>query len=368
LRTRNVWITVISTLLLFPGMLMAEDEEGDVKAGERKGKFLPFPVVFYTPETGMGFGAGALYLAEPLPGAVVQEPDTVNGIAFYTVKNQLLVAAIVNKYLVKTGDKLNLQGIVQKFPDEFWGIGPDTPDTAEESYTPQEFAFTLGYQWMLTQSVYLGPEYTFSSIKIKEVEEGGLLDAGGITGSDSTLVSVIGGRMTLDNRDSRIYARRGCFFEAALAAAGRFIGSTENFGQADFDYRRYFPLFRDHVFALQYILQLRTGTVPFEFLPKLGGQNIMRGYLDGRYRDRHYTALQGEYRLPLFWRLGGVVFGSVGKVGPDISSLISAQYLRASGGLGLRLLLDEEDYINFRFDTAYNGDGLSFYFNVLEAF
>ena len=94
----------------------------------------------------------------------------------------------------------------------------------------------------------------------------------------------------------------------------------------------------------------------------------MRGYYDGRYRDMHYTALQSEYRLPLFRKLGVVAFGSIGEVGPDISSLFRARHLRGSGGLGLRLLLDDENYINFRFDAAYNGDGLSFYFNVLEAF
>jgi hypothetical protein len=81
-----------------------------------------------------------------------------------------------------------------------------------------------------------------------------------------------------------------------------------------------------------------------------------------------YYALQGEYRFPIIWRLGGVGFSSVGKVGPDIPTLFSFTDLRWAVGGGLRILLDEENHVNFRFDVAYNGREVAFYFNVLEAF
>jgi hypothetical protein len=94
----------------------------------------------------------------------------------------------------------------------------------------------------------------------------------------------------------------------------------------------------------------------------------MRGYYDGRYRDMDYYALQGEYRFPLIWRFGGVAFGSIGKVGPDIPTLFSFSDLRAAAGLGFRFLMDAENHVNFRFDVAYNGKEAAFYFNVLESF
>jgi outer membrane protein assembly factor BamA len=203
---------------------------------------------------------------------------------------------------------------------------------------------------------------------MKEVVEGGLLDSGDIAGSDGTLVSGLGLRFTIDDRDSSIYTRRGYLVDVGFLIASQYIGSAEDFIQMDFEYRQFFPLFQNHVLAFNYLLQLRTGTVPFQFLPKLGGQYMMRGYYEGRYRDMNYTALQGEYRLPLFWRLGGVVFGSIGKVGPDITSLFSTEYLRVTGGVGLRVLVDREDHVNFRFDLAYNGKEPAFYFSILEAF
>jgi outer membrane protein assembly factor BamA len=353
-------------LLFIPGFLMAEEE--NIGDKNKKRKLVPFPVVFYSPETGLGFGAGGLYFVKPLPEAVVQEPDTINAIGFYTTKNQILIALQMDKYFVRNGNNVNFQAVVQKFPDKFWGIGPNTPDEAEEDFTPRKFAFILGYQWRLSQTIFLGPEYAFSTIAIKEVEEGGLLDLGDIVGSDSTFVSGLGLRFTMDDRDSSIYTRRGYFIDVGFLIASQYIGSEEDFIQIDIDYRQFFSLFQSHVLAFQYLLQMRTGIVPFQFLPKLGGQYIMRGYYEGRYRDLYYTTLQSEYRLPLFWRLGGVVFGSIGKVGPDMPALLSTEHLRASGGFGVRILVDDEEHVNFRVDLAYNGEEIAFYFNILEAF
>jgi outer membrane protein assembly factor BamA len=358
----------VALLLSTSRLLMAQDEVSEVESRKRNRKIVPFPVLFFSPETGVAFGAGGLYLVSPRPEAVVQEPDTINALGFYTTKNQLLLTVQMDTYFTRSGDNLNFQAVLQKFPDKFWGIGPDTPDAAEEDFTPQEFAFILGYQWRLSRTIYLGPEYGFSTITTREVEEGGLLDSGDIVGKDGTLVSAIGLRFSVDDRDSRIYTRRGYLAELRILPAARFIGSRENFIQIDFDYRHFFPLFQSHVAALQYILRVRTGTIPFQFLPKLGGQYMMRGYYEGRYRDANYSALQGEYRFPLFWRLGGVVFGSFGKVGSDIPSLFSTEYLRASGGIGLRFLMNDEENVNFRLDLAYNGREAVFYFNILEAF
>lgn len=368
LRKAHVCILLFALLFLISGISLAESGTEGGDHGKRQRRLIPFPVVFYSPETGLGLGAAALYFVAPMADAVVQAPDTINAIAFYTTRNQILLALSMNKYFMRSGNNLSVQAVGMKFPDKFWGIGPDTPDSAEEDFTPRELAFIIGYQWRLSPSIYLGPEYGFSNIVMKEVEEGGLLDEGSITGSDGTLVSALGARFTLDKRDSSFYSRRGYLVDVGFLAASHLIGSREDFVQMDLDYRHFFSLFESHVLAFQYILQLRTGTVPFQFLPKLGGQYMMRGYYEGRYRDMNYTALQSEYRFPLFWRLGGAVFGSIGKVGPDIPTLYSFVDLRATAGVGLRILLDEENHVNFRIDLAYNGRETAFYFNVLESF
>jgi hypothetical protein len=44
----------------------------------------------------------------------------------------------------------------------------------------------------------------------------------------------------------------------------------------------------------------------------------MRGYYEGRFRERQLYAVQAEYRAHLFWRVGAVGFASLGGVARDI--------------------------------------------------
>ena len=354
---------VILLWFLFPAYSHAEE---DIEKRERR--FIPFPVFFITPETGFGLGASLLYYISPFSDAVVQQPDLLSAVAFYTQNNQWLTALGMEKYFRQSGNKLNVAGVVQKFPDKFWGIGPVTPDEFEENYTPFEVSFGIGYQWYLSRGFFLGPVYSFAYIDMKEVEEDGLLDTGFITGSEGTRASGVGLRFTADRRDSPFFPRRGFLLDSTVMIYSALIGSEEDFSQFLFDYRHFFPLFERHVLGLQYVLQLSTGDVPFQYLPEMGGRFMMRGYYEGRYRDMNYTALQGEYRLPLFWRLGAVVFGSVGQVAPNVNSLVSLEHLRVTGGFGIRFLIEPQRQINFRIDIAYNGKELVPYFNVLEAF
>ena len=68
--------------------------------------------------------------------------------------------------------------------------------------------------------------------------------------------------------------------------------------------RWYQKIFRHHVFALQAISGNTGGDVPFRMLPLMGNENIMRGYYEGRYRDQHLAAMQGELRLRVWNWIG----------------------------------------------------------------
>jgi len=80
------------------------------------------------------------------------------------------------------------------------------------------------------------------------------------------------------------------------------------------------------------------------------------------------VAMQVEYRVPLFWRIGFVGFGSLGKVAPSISQ-INFKDLKAGYGVGIRLMFDKKERIQVRFDYGFGGKGRSgFYASIFEAF
>jgi hypothetical protein len=83
-------------------------------------------------------------------------------------------------------------------------------------------------------------------------------------------------------------------------------------------------------------------------MAQLGG-NVLRGYLQGRYRDKALTAVQAEFRTPVWRRLGAAVFGGVGQVGPRLADFDGGE-LKSAGRFGLRYAPSKQDKLNLRFD------------------
>jgi hypothetical protein len=122
------------------------------------------------------------------------------------------------------------------------------------------------------------------------------------------------------------------------------------------------------VLAYQAIARATTGDPPFQLLPAIGGQNLLRGVYDGRYRDRYALAGQAEYRAHLWWRFGAVAFlgaGQVARRGGDFR----IDGLHPTGGGGLRFTLDPRERMNLRVDYGMGQGGTSgLYITVGEAF
>jgi hemolysin activation/secretion protein len=108
------------------------------------------------------------------------------------------------------------------------------------------------------------------------------------------------------------------------------------------------------------------GTIPFYYYPSLGGNSIIRGYLDGRYIDRYLSAVQAEYRYPIKGRWSGTVFAGAGEVAHNPSEF--GKHPRAAAGGGLRYMIDTDERINIRLDLTYNGRQSYAYVNIMEAF
>jgi hypothetical protein len=76
--------------------------------------------------------------------------------------------------------------------------------------------------------------------------------------------------------------------------------------------------------------------VPFYLEPALGGQNLLRGYVDYRFHDRNIAAVQIESRWALFAHVDGAVFADLGVLAPSVSAFGGADLKTAFGG-GVRI-------------------------------
>jgi hypothetical protein len=94
----------------------------------------------------------------------------------------------------------------------------------------------------------------------------------------------------------------------------------------------------------------------------------MRGYYEGRFRDRNQTFIQGEIRYPIYRFLQGVCFAGAGTVAPSIGDY-SMRDLKYSAGAGFRILLSKKEKLSLRVDYGVGmGRNRGLYIQLGEAF
>ncbi|HEX9620629.1 MAG TPA: hypothetical protein VF989_10860, partial [Polyangiaceae bacterium] len=102
-------------------------------------------------------------------------------------------------------------------------------------------------------------------------------------------------------------------------------------------------------------------------LAMLGGDELLRGYFLGRYRDENLGALETEYRFPLYWRFGGVAFAGAGQVADGLEDL-GGEPTRWAVGAGLRFSLNDDEHLNLRLDFGVGPGTHGIYVTAREAF
>lgn len=327
------------------------------------------PIIYYTPETGIAFGLGSLITYRF--GLIFKQarPSTMFIGAIYTQLKQFTLQVKPEIYLKNNSLFIAGNFLAERFPSKLWGIGPDTSDAMQEVYTPQRFLMELGLQKKLGQNLplYLGLKYRLESTRIVEIEPGKLLDQELVSGSRGGLLSGPGLLASFDNRDNIFYPKSGLYLQANINWNDHFFGSDYDFLSFQLDLRNYHQVGENQVLALQALAETTTGDVPFYRLPRLGGDSLLRGFYNGRFRDMNLVAFQAEYRFPVWKKLGAVVFGAMGSLASRFRD-ISFDNLKYSAGLGLRFKIIPRENANLRVDLAFGPGTYGIYFKAGESF
>ena len=363
---RRLPVLVLLAALLAPSRVAAQAQ--NPAAEKPSASLVVLPVIYYTPETRLAFGAGGIYTFRPKGTPSTGRPSYLQAIVVYTQNKQFSLSLEPNLYLRNETLLVNCLVELKKYPNKFWGIGSDTLDTAEENYTPAQQSFNISLQKRVSRREFLfvGMKYTFEHYKFLKFDAEGQLASGHIAGSPGGILSGLGLVFSLDSRDNIFSSSSGNYFQVTAQAFNRILASDYNYLSFKADLRRFIPLWRSHVLALQCILQALPGETPFLALAPLGGDSLMRGYYTGRYRDKVLLAGQAEYRLPLWWRFGLVAFAGAGGVANRLACL-SAAALKLAYGLGFRFKLNREG-ANLRLDFAQGKGTSGVYFTAGEAF
>lgn len=360
----------LAVLILFYVMgattSFAQSAPTDSTESKRSG-WAGFPFVFYTPETKTGGGGAINYFFREAGSGANARPSSFVPVLVYTQKSQISGSVFTDLYWQQ--EKYHVTSMISyaKWPNQFYGIGNNTAASEKEDYTQQALALDLSLLRRVRHGMYLGVQYQFLHSNLVEVENGGRLTQANVIGAGEGTASGIGALLSWDTRDNIFTATAGSFYQLAARMAHERLHSDFTFTNYQIDLRQYFPLTASHVLAVQGYMNIINGEPPFYLLSQLGGQNLMRGYYQGRYRDKNMLAVQMEYRLPLWKRLGAAGFAGFGEVAPEIRRF-AAKSLKPSVGMGLRYLLVPEEKINLRMDLGWGKDSSGFYLAMTEAF
>jgi hypothetical protein len=338
---------------------------------KKDGLFL-FPLIYYTPDTRFAAGAVGVYYFNT-------EKDTTTDyfiptrlsyiklLADYTQNRQLDVWSSWNIFTNQEKFLFKGEFRYRNFPDRYYGIGNNTRLDQEEFYSFDLAQIKLLAMKQVIPKLFAGIDYQFSYEYNFEQEIGGELIVGDVTGFNGGIGSGIGSVITYDSRDNVVNAYSGHLFEVSSYFFNSAFGGTFNFTNFNFTFNKYWEIKPDHVLAFNSVLFMNFGDVPFLDMARVGGDDILRGYARNRFRDNHFGGIQLEYRFPVLWRFGMVVFSGVGDVFQKPSDL-SFTNLKYSFGAGIRFSINQKERLNVRFDYGFGKKNNSFYIMLTEAF
>ncbi|OFY71574.1 MAG: hypothetical protein A2Y71_04120 [Bacteroidetes bacterium RBG_13_42_15] len=337
----------------------------------RHGRILVFPYVFYTPETALAFGVGGIvtFYTSEYWGL---RPSKLSLSGYYSTNEQYKFTLTPQVYLMRNQLFLSMDLIYGYFVERFYSIGNNTPDTGKEEYTADSWGATVTVQLpplIITKSTNnkIGLIFDFLDYRIDSFKDNPYLLNDKLPGRRGGVNSGLGLSWVWDNRDNIFYPAHGMFHQITSIFYFKGISSDYVFNRYKVDLRQYLAVASSHILAIQLFASVIQNSVPFYSLSKLGGQQIMRGYYEGRYRDHNLLAGQVEYRIHLWHRFGIVAFGGLGEVADKFRDFHLAA-LKPSAGFGFRFLFSKEEKVNLRADIGFGKNTNGIYFGIEEAF
>lgn len=251
----------------------------------------------------------------------------------------------------------------QRLPIDYWGIGYERGhldnyenfDRNRVYFKPEAFVRVVG------------PLYLGASINLNLTNASGLHDASRIDNqSKRVFVAGIGPSLLVDTRDYAANASKGVFLRVNTLFYPKFANKMP-FSSYDLTFSGYQRLWKGAVLCGELHGWFNQGDkVPWSMMAQVADNaDRMRGYYEGRYRDRNLMEAQLELRQHLFWRIGMTVFGGAANVFDHFDN-INWRHTLPNYGLGLRYEFKRKT--NVRLDVGFTKNKPGVVFSINEAF
>ncbi|MEJ8756005.1 BamA/TamA family outer membrane protein [Pontibacter sp. H259] len=367
-------LLLVALLILCKTVTIAQTPDSTATTKEKTRGVIAIPVLYYTPDTKLGFGAALIgfFKLQSKTDSSYTRLSTAKLIADYTLNKQMDQWLEWNMFT--RDEEYLLRGELRHrvYTDRFYGLGNNSSEDEEEKYEYDLIGTKLAGLKRLGKYTFLGPDlqltnyYNFKTYW-RDFERPSELEALNVSGHKGGFNSGLGMVFLLDSRDNVSYAAKGMFLEVSGYRFGSILGGDFDYSNYNVNFSKYFQLKPNHILASNTVLNVNTNEVPFMRMATIGGDRLLRGYARSRFLAKNMAATQVEYRFPVKGRLGLVAFTGVGDVF-DKTSDLEFDKLKYTIGTGLRFALNPKEKINVRVDAGYGHEGINFFVVLGESF
>ncbi|RFS18736.1 hypothetical protein DVR12_27215 [Chitinophaga silvatica] len=378
--------TLLTLVFCWPFILNARQQPGDTTAPpppkglinrvifylkhtheEKKHKRFDCSIIggpYYAPETSLGIVlmAAAQYKTQPHDSLLGMSNASIYGSASLTGFYGIGISS--NTIFPKDKFRLFGKASFSSLPDKYWGIGYESADDKDNytKYTLLTSKISADLSMKIVRLFYGGIGVSVSNNSASKVDT-----AAGhpVMPTKNVLGFGIGPFLIYDSRDFLFNAYRGIFARLAYKYFPSFLGNQSVFSAWELQFDSYLPVWNKCILATDVFAETKQGEVPWALMSLLGGANRLRGYYEGRFRDKSQVALQAELRQKVFGRNGVVAWIAAGNIFPELSQFALNQTL-ISYGIGYRWEFKRR--INLRLDYGIGKDQSGFYFGINEVF
>lgn len=320
---------------------------------------------FYASATGVGIGLVASGLYRIDRNDVTLPLSNVSIFANVATSGMMALGVRGNNVFPRERYKLDYTVYFYTFPSKIWGVGYDAGniDDNERNYSRIKFEAKPRFLWRVFDNAYVGPVANFQYVKMTDLND----DVIGLVGSAEKNFMAVGAGVSLnyDSRDVVTNASRGWLFQLDQLFMPAFFGNDDKYIVTDLTVATYKKAWKGAIIAGEFHSQLNFQDVPWPMMACVGGPNRMRGYFEGRYRDKCIVEAQVELRQHIRRRNGITVWVGAANVFPEFEQIRWKKTL-LNGGFGYRWAFKEN--VNVRLDLGFTKNGIGFAFNINEAF
>jgi hypothetical protein len=316
----------------------------------KKGSFVILPVISSAPETGLEAGGSALYSF--YTDTLSKNTRVSNIFAYATITTKGQSRLNLSSSYWSPQNNYHFTGTVGyiNFPFDFYGVGNNTIKADADRLGQKRVRVNFTAEKRIGSNVYIGLVAGGLDFRFHDQEGAGIFTTDpAIEGTHGGTTLHVGPSFVFDSRNNNTYTTKG----AMLTSHFNFmhgVGGNNNLtgGFLNVEFTQFFALSKRFVLGFDIQSQNWTGNQsPFYLLPALGSDEMMRGYYNGRFRDRNLLAGQTELRYRMSERFGIVGFLGTGEV---FNKEFSVNQLKPNYGGGLRYFFDVQKGLSIRID------------------